>query len=268
MNYLQKKKLAFMSIVNSVKGFIRTITGVFPLTLTNCVDEGSVIDYKVYGASGGMGDYEEGSGKYKILIRVSGKNLLDISKAENGSITGANGNGKEENNRVRTDYIYVTAGTYCVSTVGTANDIRCGTICHMYSSNSETSWLGSVNSHTGSIYTGTRNYSLFNVGRDCYIRIPFLPTSTSYIADLTSDKLADYQPQIEKSSTATDYEPYHEPITTKIYLDEPLEQGQSISYKKDNLPTIPTFKGTTILTADTTTQPSNAEVTYYSTLKE
>ena len=51
MNYLQKKKLAFMSIVNSVKGFIRTITGVFPLTLTNCVDEESITDYTIYGNS-------------------------------------------------------------------------------------------------------------------------------------------------------------------------------------------------------------------------
>lgn len=51
MNYLQKKKLAFMSIVNSVKGFIRTITGVFPLTLTNCVDEESIADYTIYGNS-------------------------------------------------------------------------------------------------------------------------------------------------------------------------------------------------------------------------
>lgn len=51
MNYLQKKKLAFMSIVNSVKGFVRNITGVFPLTLTNCVDEESITDYTIYGNS-------------------------------------------------------------------------------------------------------------------------------------------------------------------------------------------------------------------------
>lgn len=51
MNYLQKKKLAFMSIVNRVKGFVRTVTGVLPLTLANCVDEDSIIDYTLYGQS-------------------------------------------------------------------------------------------------------------------------------------------------------------------------------------------------------------------------
>lgn len=51
MNYLQKKKLAFMSIANQVKGFIRTIMGALPLTLEGCVDEESIIDYKLYGQS-------------------------------------------------------------------------------------------------------------------------------------------------------------------------------------------------------------------------
>ena len=74
--------------------------------------------------------------------------------------------------------------------------------------------------------------------------------------------------QLELGDVSTDYEPYHEPSTTNIYLDEPLGEGQSINYKKDGLPTIPTFKGTSIITADTTIQPSNAEITYYSTAKE
>lgn len=51
MNYLQRKKLAFMSIVNKVKGFVRTISGMPPLTLPNCVDEESVIDYTIEGNS-------------------------------------------------------------------------------------------------------------------------------------------------------------------------------------------------------------------------
>lgn len=51
MNYLQKKKLAFMSIVNQVKGFVRTVMGALPLTLEGCVDENSITDYKIYGQS-------------------------------------------------------------------------------------------------------------------------------------------------------------------------------------------------------------------------
>lgn len=51
MNYLQKKKLAFMSIVNQIKGFIRTISGAFPLTLTDCVDNKSITNYSIHGNS-------------------------------------------------------------------------------------------------------------------------------------------------------------------------------------------------------------------------
>ena len=51
MNYLQRKKLAFMSIVNSVKGFVRTVLGVPPLTLPDCVDTDSIINYKIDGNS-------------------------------------------------------------------------------------------------------------------------------------------------------------------------------------------------------------------------
>lgn len=51
MTYLQKKKLAFMSIVNSVKGFVRTVAGIPPLALPDCVDEDSIINYTISGNS-------------------------------------------------------------------------------------------------------------------------------------------------------------------------------------------------------------------------
>ena len=51
MKYLEKKKLAFMSIVNQIKGFVRTVLGVPPLTLPDCVDTDSVINYKIDGNS-------------------------------------------------------------------------------------------------------------------------------------------------------------------------------------------------------------------------
>jgi hypothetical protein len=68
--------------------------------------------------------------------------------------------------------------------------------------------------------------------------------------------------------TDTEFESCYVPITTNIYLDKPLGQGEVISYKKDKLPTIPTHKGTSIVTVDTTVQPSRAEIVYYSNVKE
>jgi hypothetical protein len=86
--------------------------------------------------------------------------------------------------------------------------------------------------------------------------------------------------QLTESDMVLPYEPYGkykipvtvsgdgEPITTNIYLDKPLRQGEAISYKKDSLPTIPTHKGTSVITVDTTIQPSRAEIEYYSNVKE
>ena len=51
MKYLEMKKRAFMSIVNRVKGFIRTISGASLLILPYCVDEDSLINYTISGDS-------------------------------------------------------------------------------------------------------------------------------------------------------------------------------------------------------------------------
>ncbi len=51
MKYLEMKKRAFMSIVNAVKGFVRTISGTPPLTLPDCVDNDSLISYSISGNS-------------------------------------------------------------------------------------------------------------------------------------------------------------------------------------------------------------------------
>ena len=58
---------------------------------------------------------------------------------------------------------------------------------------------------------------------------------------------------------STNYEPYHEPTTTTIYLDEPIEENESISLSDTNI-NIPTIRGTNILTVDTTIQPSNVYI--------
>lgn len=58
---------------------------------------------------------------------------------------------------------------------------------------------------------------------------------------------------------STNYEPYHEPTTTTIYLDEPIEENESISLSDTNT-NIPTIDGTNVLTINTTVQPSNVYI--------
>jgi len=84
------------------------------------------------------------------------------------------------------------------------------------------------------------------------------------------------QLQLELGTTATPYEPYHEPIITSIYLNKPLEKGEILKYPENvlmhsdgttesvTLPKIPTFEGTTIIETATEIQPENMEITYKS----
>lgn len=91
---------------------------------------------------------------------------------------------------------------------------------------------------------------------------------------------------LELSSEATAYELYgykipvvtsgenHEPITTSIYLDEPLKTGDILKYPANiiehadgttesiSLPQLPTLTGTTVILTDTEIQPANMEIKY------
>lgn len=67
------------------------------------------------------------------------------------------------------------------------------------------------------------------------------------------------QPSIELTNEETSYEPYHEPITTNIYLDNPILENESISLSDTNVD-IPTIDGTNVISIDTTVQPSNVYI--------
>lgn len=62
-------------------------------------------------------------------------------------------------------------------------------------------------------------------------------------------------------TTLTDFVPYVDPITTNIYLNEPLSEGESISMSDTRI-SIPTVDGTNILTVDTEVQPSEVYIKY------
>ena len=51
MTYFQKKKHLLFYIVGKIKGFVRTVLGIPPLTLPDCVDEDSIINYTIDGNS-------------------------------------------------------------------------------------------------------------------------------------------------------------------------------------------------------------------------
>lgn len=268
MNYLQKKKLAFMSIVNSVKGFVRTITGTLPLTLEGCVDEESIIDYTLYGQSVQNGTpapeapVEVESVGEKIVNLFSGyEESFDGYYADTGDLVTTLSIRTVQYIPVKPNTVYTVRGR-CTKTFKTG-------IIRVVQFNNDKAFIR--RNVTSQAY---RPIVTFTTTEDAsFLAICYDNDETGVIATVTDI-------QIDEGAVPMDYNLYNKykipikvsgndkTITTNIYLDEPLGEGQSINYKRDGLPTIPTFKGTSIISADTTIQPSNAEIEYYSNVKE
>ena len=401
MNYLQKKKLAFMSIVNSVKGFVRSVSGVPPLTLPDCVDNDSIINYTIDGNSiqGGTPTPEN-----PVEVESVGEKTRNIwypsvdALTSNGiTCTRNNDNTYTVNGTATADYYfhigkitievgttyYLSGGTSqapiafqlregstgvttlynyggittfsptgehsidiinCVIVVrsGVAVNnivvkpmislentdeyepygkykipVKCSGI-NLFNPEEVIAKFDSGDTYKNDTYTcttiqlkpNTKYYmktfrpkyggyfflanerwvngasvaiGVNNDAANAYPRgyekaVTTDNTGCLYIGHYSIDNatrnkvLRENQIQIVQGSytaiTAPDYEPYVEPTITNIYLDEPLAEGQTISYKDDNLPKLPTIKGTTIYSIDTQIQPSNMSAIYYSTAKE
>lgn len=261
MTYLQKKKLAFMSIVNQIKGFVRTVTGVSPLTLPECVGIGSVINYSITG--NGVGDYDENTGKYKIPVVCSGINLFNpeevIAKFDSGDT--------------------YNSGSYTCTSI----QLKPNTKYYMKTFN--------PTGETGYFYMGKYEVPNKSPSSTICLNIDINQYKRGYEEAVTTDEtgclylgsvfisanerrriLRENQIQIVEGEytalTVPEYETYQKPVTTNIYLNKPLEKGQTINYKNDKLPALPAMQGTTIYTVDASIEPENVEVTYYGTSKE
>lgn len=235
---------------------------------TSQIEEGdTATDYEPYG--------------YKVPVKVSGKNLFDLEGALN--IWGASytKNGEEfEITSIGKGYsepIILFDQDTIVSFQGVINDVS-----------SETGMIEILDSNgtRHALYEGRNQLENKLANR---IRLNYSKNGTF--------KLKNFQ--VELGSTATKYEPYIEPITTNIYLKEPLRKmgdyADYIDYKNKkvvrnvevlddsgtqtiensyqglatpieetiDIPQIETFKGTNIFSTETTIQPSEIKINYW-----
>lgn len=207
------------------------VEGVPPLTFT--ADGSALKNYRFYGAAGGVGDYDENSGKYVIPVTIAGKNKFDgtlfsgyYTDSTMTSIGGVSGNYKSCK-------VYLSAGTYTFSCSIPVLIIRYIT-SDIYRSNP-----------IGSKYTQEYTFTLAN---DSYVSLAFRNESNTAWDDSTTI-------QVELSQSATEYEPFHEPSTINIFLDEPVYEGESVSMADTGVQ-FGTIDGTNILTVGTEVQPS------------
>ena len=213
----------------------KTVSGVPPLIFKS--DGSALKNYRFYGAAGGIGDLDSESGKYVIPVTIAGKNKFDgtlfngyYTDSTMTSIGGVSGNYKSCK-------VYLSAGTYTFSCSVPVLIIRYIT-SDIYRSNP-----------IGSKYTQEYTFTLAN---DSYVSLAFRNESNTAWDDSTTI-------QVELSQSATEYEPFHEPSTINIFLDEPVYEGESVSMADTGIQ-IGTIDGTNILTVGTEVQPSKVEV--------
>lgn len=213
-----------MTIVNRIKGFVRSISGALPLTLTDCVDEYSLIDYTISGncVQNGtpspdnpvevesVGDLvtdetDVNYGKYKIPVVRRGKNIVG-------------------------EYIYTNQTTQYWGVITAKKDftLKQG-VTYTISFDTPNTNMLVYYAHYTNVTEGFKATRLD--GKRKFITItPTKDITTNGIISVSS-AMSDgigtgicSNCMIEEGTTATDYEPYAEPVTTNIYLDEPLRK--------------------------------------------
>lgn len=216
------------------------ITGVPPLTFVS--NGKNLADYRIYGASGGVGDRTE--------------NLFD---KDSESVSGYIDNSgvlvpSPTDYPISTyDYINVLPNTYYsykAFSAANPSESTQKTIRVSYYKSDKTFYSRSFESNNGLTKKTIRT-----------------PDSCFYIRLSIDDNLKNVV-LWKGSSDVSVYEPYGYKIpivcagtTTNIYLNEPLGENESVSMSDTGV-SIPTINGTNILTVDTEVQPSKMYIKY------
>ena len=225
------------------------ITGVPPLTFVSNGE--NLVDYRIDGASGGVGD------RTANLYNESA--AVDTNYYINNNGNSVIGNFGDRFLRVR---LNVTPSTYYVFSwlnvfLGSENNSAYIRIAE-YTANNQF-----ILRTLCDCSAQTDNAFLFYTGNNTTYIVVHIDSETSSRGQHLSGIMI-----VSGNTAPTSYEPYGYKIpvvcggtTTNIYLDEPLEESKSISMS-DTGPSIPTINGTNILTVDTAVQPSNMYIKY------
>lgn len=223
MTLLERRR----ALISAFTRFIKTVVGKLPLLLTACVNDKSTVGYKLYGESVQDGtptpdnpvkvesvgelvtdETDENYGKYKIPVIASGKNLYQPKKDKlSGVYSGLKMSSWEQ-----------TYYTLQVS-LKVGKTVPSGAYFGFLYGNSNANWL---------IQNGQLNTSIFGTSLTDTINSNKLNGVCCYPISKLDDFIDAFDVMLVKGSytskTMPAYEPYQEPITTNIYLDEPLRK--------------------------------------------
>lgn len=241
-NHLTDKKVSqslyemlFSKFMQSDEPTYREYAGTLPVTIT--ANGNDLIDWIIYGNTGGVGDRTE--------------NLFDYTTMQNGVI-GAylNSSGDEIENSLWaiTDYIPCDGQAFTVGEVSGNSPSIC-----LYDSN-KTFIAGQAYNTGGITYFDDITITALQTAK--YIRF-------SYYREHTANHV-----MLNQGSTALPYEPYGYKITilsnsdpTDIYIDAPLGVNETVSFEDTGVH-IPTDNGQTVISCDNTVQPEKIYIKY------
>lgn len=220
------------------KGIVKELTGVPPLTFVS--NGKNLMDWRIYGSAGGVGDKTKNLCKEKYvtgnvqnsapLYRLKIEKSIKISKGKTYTLS-------YHSNVFELCIATAAASEYPYS----GNMIYCGNI---------SSWLTSPYSFTST--------------NDGYLSIMIRRKDNSAIT--VSD--IDFGVMFEESAAANDYEPfgYKIPvicagITTNVYVNEPLKEGEIISMSDTGV-SIPTANGENTLEVVAAVLPQQIYIKY------
>lgn len=201
--------------------------------------------------------------KYKIPVTVRGKNLLDVNKVYPDYVNGEGGitftrsvlynlyNNTNMCNAYKENTQYTFSCDY-----ETTLENNAVYPCVLYTDGSEQKFYNRLHSETTGSFSG--HCAVTTTAGKTVSRFAFGYSTTARTCDVKLTNM-----MLEEGTTATKYEPYIEPQTTNIYLNEPIGAGEVIQQSVDGLPNLPQYKGTTIYEVQTDTPPSGIEVCYY-----
>ena len=163
-------------------------------------------------------------GKYKISIKVSGKNLFWLKDATNVSATNQIYNCSNQ-----------TFEKTITNPVGVTNIISNAAFSNLvYSEQLQSGKTYIWKFHNANLLSTGQYFTLTNADgttQNWYENTPITLTQNATITGLkqayrnySKDEVESFQIQVEEGSTATSYEPYSSPVTINLYLNEPLRK--------------------------------------------
>lgn len=239
-----------------------TVSG-YPISLTDALNNENIISCKIYGNTGGVGDLDANTGKYKIPIKIQGKNLIPYPYLESSKTT------NDVTFTVNED------GTITVSGTATANtSFSLASAIYYTLPKKVYFWSGCPTGGGATTYNSYVNIlkrtetswkivkTIYDYGNGAAVDLRQYDydgiTITISVTKDTTMNNAVFKPLLEENSGASEYEKYIEAVTT-ISLNEPLQAGEFTNVS--SLKTINSDRN--YISCDTAVAPSKIDLEYY-----